>query len=130
MRLTHLWPFLPLSLPPITLPAQAAMDDSSLVRGVQVMNISLRMLHTSKQAAWQRPLVAALQDTLRTTALGPWFFSQIANPKVRAATAGGAGREGLAGTGAAQGPACPPPPAPFPTRPPRPRPLRLAAPRA
>lgn len=58
---------------------QAALDDASLVRGVMVMNISLRMLHTSKQAEWQRPLVRALQDTLRTSALGPWFFSQIAN---------------------------------------------------
>ncbi|KAI3430275.1 hypothetical protein D9Q98_004871 [Chlorella vulgaris] len=60
---------------------QAALDDASLVRGVQVMNISLRMLHSSKQAEWQRPLVRALQNTLRETQLGAWFFSQIANQK-------------------------------------------------
>lgn len=58
---------------------QAAVDDPSLIKGVQVINISLRMLHISKQPAWQRPLVLALQNSLRTTALGPWFFGQIAN---------------------------------------------------
>ena len=47
-----------------------------------VINISLRMLHSSKQPAWQRPLVAALQDTLRTTPVGAWFFGQLANAKV------------------------------------------------
>jgi pimeloyl-ACP methyl ester carboxylesterase len=57
---------------------QAAFDDSTLVPAVQVMNISLRMLHVSKQAPWQRPLVKALQSALRTTALGPAFFAQIA----------------------------------------------------
>ncbi|PRW20472.1 chloroplastic isoform X1 [Chlorella sorokiniana] len=60
---------------------QAAIDDPSLVRGVQIMNISLRMLHVSKQAPWQRPLVKTLQDTLRTSPLGAWFFGQIANTK-------------------------------------------------
>ena len=40
---------------------QAAIDEPSLVRGVQIMNISLRMLHVSKQAPWQRPLVKSLQ---------------------------------------------------------------------
>lgn len=57
---------------------QAALDAPSQVRGVQVMNVSLRMLHASKQPAWQRPAVATLQRCLRETALGPWFFSQIA----------------------------------------------------
>lgn len=42
---------------------------------------SLRMLHITKQPEWQRPLVAALQRTLRETALGPWFFSLIATPE-------------------------------------------------
>ncbi|KAL4422541.1 hypothetical protein ABPG75_008738 [Micractinium tetrahymenae] len=60
---------------------QAAIDEPALFSGVQVINISLRMLHISKQAPWQRPLVKALQDTLRTTALGPWFFGQIATKK-------------------------------------------------
>lgn len=57
---------------------QAACDDPSLVSAVQIMNVSLRMLHTSKQAPWARPLVAALQTALRTTPLGPLFFGQVA----------------------------------------------------
>jgi len=57
---------------------QAAADDPLLVPAVQVMNISLRMLHVDKQAPWQRPLIAALQRALRTTPLGPAFFSQVA----------------------------------------------------
>lgn len=40
---------------------QAAIDEPALFSGVQVINISLRMLHTSKQAPWQRPMVKALQ---------------------------------------------------------------------
>jgi pimeloyl-ACP methyl ester carboxylesterase len=57
---------------------QAAGDDSSLILAVQVINISLRMLHVDKQASWQRPAVRALQRALRTTGLGPAFFGQIA----------------------------------------------------
>lgn len=58
---------------------QAAIDDSSsLIKAVQVINISLRMLHINKQAPWQRPLVKALQNTLRETSLGSLFFNQIA----------------------------------------------------
>ncbi|PSC67131.1 chloroplastic isoform X2, partial [Micractinium conductrix] len=60
---------------------QAAIDEPALFKGVQVINISLRMLHINKQEPWQRPLVKALQDGLRTSALGPWFFGQIATPK-------------------------------------------------
>jgi pimeloyl-ACP methyl ester carboxylesterase len=61
---------------------QAAVQHKSLVRGVQVINISLRMLHLSKQAAWQRPLVAALQRTLRETSLGQMFFGSVATAQV------------------------------------------------
>lgn len=57
---------------------QAAIDDPLLVQGVQLMNVSLRMLHVSKQAPWQRPLVSALQAALRRSFLGPAFFSSIA----------------------------------------------------
>lgn len=41
------------------------------------------MLHVSKQAPWQRPLVAALQRTLRDGPLGRWFFTSLATQKVR-----------------------------------------------
>lgn len=57
---------------------QAAMDDPSVVVAVQVMNISLRMLHVTKQVAWMRPFIAKLQSTLRGTRLGPMFFAAIA----------------------------------------------------
>jgi hypothetical protein len=36
-----------------------------LVRGVQLINISLRGLHVDRQPAWQRPLVAAFQRLLK-----------------------------------------------------------------
>jgi pimeloyl-ACP methyl ester carboxylesterase len=57
---------------------QAAIDEPELILAVQVINISLRMLHESKQAPLAKPLVAALQKTLRTTSLGKLFFSQVA----------------------------------------------------
>ena len=50
---------------------QAAVDAPAKVRGVQLMNISLRMLHTTKQAAWQRPLVSSLQRLFAGNASGP-----------------------------------------------------------
>jgi hypothetical protein len=60
---------------------QAAIDCRAKVRGVQLMNISLRMLHASKQSPWSRPYVKALQDTLRTTQLGRMFFASVAKPQ-------------------------------------------------
>lgn len=61
---------------------QAAVDAPEKVAGVQLMDVSLRMLHTKKQAAWQRPLVTAFQRLLRETQLGKWFFGTIAKPDV------------------------------------------------
>eukprot|EP00891_Asterochloris_glomerata_P009833 jgi/Astpho2/9833/Aster-03797 len=60
---------------------QAAKVKPRLVRGVQLQNVSLRMLHSSKQNRFQRPLVKALQNTLRTTSLGQMFFKQVASAK-------------------------------------------------
>ena len=62
----------------------AAKQDPSSVRAVQVIDISLRMLHLSKQAPWQRPLVARLQRTLRESRVGVLFFGAVAKPKVHA----------------------------------------------
>ncbi|KAK9821095.1 hypothetical protein WJX81_001836 [Elliptochloris bilobata] len=60
---------------------QAAVDGGlAAVAGVQLLDVSLRMLHVRKQAPWQRPLVAALQRALRDTPLGTWFFSSVAKP--------------------------------------------------
>jgi hypothetical protein len=36
-------------------------DTEKLIKGIVLFNISLRMLHTSKQPALMRPLVTALQ---------------------------------------------------------------------
>jgi pimeloyl-ACP methyl ester carboxylesterase len=57
---------------------QAAIDEPELIPAVQIINISLRMLHESKQAPLAKPLITALQNTLRTTSLGKLFFSQVA----------------------------------------------------
>lgn len=46
------------------------------------MDISLRHMHVQKQAAWQRPLVAALQGVLHDTPLGAWWFAQLATKQV------------------------------------------------
>lgn len=56
--------------------------------GVQLQNVSLRMLHKKRQSAIQRPFVKALQTVLRTTPLGKVFFSQIATKRVRQLTFG------------------------------------------
>ncbi|KAL0045202.1 hypothetical protein WJX82_000513 [Trebouxia sp. C0006] len=60
---------------------QAAVQSPKLVLGVQLQNVSLRMLHKKRQSAIQRPFVKALQTVLRTTPLGKVFFSQIATKR-------------------------------------------------
>lgn len=57
---------------------QAAVDNPTLVPAVQIMNVSLRMLHVTKQPTWARPLISSLQTLLRTTPLGQLFFAQVA----------------------------------------------------
>ena len=48
------------------------------IKGVQLMDPSLRMLHKDRQPALQVPFTTALQYVLRETPLGKAFFSQIA----------------------------------------------------
>jgi pimeloyl-ACP methyl ester carboxylesterase len=57
---------------------EAAIKAPEKITSVQVMNISLRMLHIEKQPKLLKPFVSLLQKTLRTSALGPLFFKQIA----------------------------------------------------
>uniref|UniRef100_A0A7S1XB42 AB hydrolase-1 domain-containing protein n=1 Tax=Tetraselmis chuii TaxID=63592 RepID=A0A7S1XB42_9CHLO len=57
---------------------QAAVNRSDLVQGVQLLDVSLRMLHTSKQPPLARPFIAYFQKLLRTTSLGRSFFAQVA----------------------------------------------------
>ena len=66
---------------------QAAKDDElrpeaeRRIKGVTLLNVSLRMLHVKKTPAWQRPLVRSLQSFLRTTPVGEFFFKTIATPE-------------------------------------------------
>lgn len=61
---------------------QAAVQAPEKVKGVQLLDVSLRMLHTKKQQPWQRPLVSSFQRLLRETQLGRWFFGAVAKPQV------------------------------------------------
>jgi pimeloyl-ACP methyl ester carboxylesterase len=60
---------------------QAAVTRPDLIKGVVLMNISLRMLHVKKQPPIQRPLTSLLQTTLRETGIGKAFFEQVARPE-------------------------------------------------
>ena len=62
---------------------QAAVDDPARVKGVQIINISLRMLHINNQPAWKKPLVKGVQVIFRDTPLGTFFFNKVANKKAR-----------------------------------------------
>jgi len=60
---------------------QAAVDEPSAVKGVVLIDVSLRMLHVSKQPPLARPFIAWFQRLLRTTSLGKYFFSQVAQER-------------------------------------------------
>lgn len=60
---------------------QAAIDKPEMVRGLVLLNISLRMLHITKQEWWKKPFVKALQNVLRGTNLGQAFFKSVASKK-------------------------------------------------
>ena len=60
---------------------QVAVDAPEKVRGLALINISLRGLHVTKQPAIIRPFVKAFQQTLRETALGKSFFASVAKPR-------------------------------------------------
>ena len=57
---------------------QAAIYAPDRVRGVQLIDISLRGLHVDRQPPLARPLIAALQRLLRDTAAGRAFFAGVA----------------------------------------------------
>lgn len=44
---------------------EAALLDPEKVRGLMLINVSLRMLHVKKQQWYVRPFVKALQNVLR-----------------------------------------------------------------
>ncbi|KAI7728010.1 hypothetical protein M8C21_006077 [Ambrosia artemisiifolia] len=57
---------------------QAAVADPSICMGVMVINISLRMLHITKQPWYGRPLIRSFQNLLRNTPVGKFFFQTVA----------------------------------------------------
>lgn len=64
---------------------QAAVTDPAWVRGVAMLDCSLRMLHERKQAdkPWYRRLPPQwLQQILGNRAIGHFFFAQVAKPQV------------------------------------------------
>jgi len=58
----------------------AATEHTASVRGVQLMDVSLRMLHTSKMSPLQKPVIGAVQRVLRETPIGRAFFGSVATP--------------------------------------------------
>jgi pimeloyl-ACP methyl ester carboxylesterase len=63
---------------------QAAVDFPEQVRGVALLNCSLRLLHESKQATqpWYKRIGAPiLQSVLQNKPIGNWFFRNLAQPK-------------------------------------------------
>jgi pimeloyl-ACP methyl ester carboxylesterase len=56
----------------------AANTRPDLIKGVILIDISLRMLHITKQPPLARPLVRFIQDFLREGPFGNLFFSQVA----------------------------------------------------
>eukprot|EP01031_Cornospumella_fuschlensis_P032117 gene32117-38839_t len=57
----------------------AGLQDAR-IKGVVLINVSMRMLHTQKQNPLQRLLVPPLQFLLRETPLGRAFFANVAQP--------------------------------------------------
>jgi pimeloyl-ACP methyl ester carboxylesterase len=59
---------------------QSAVTNPKLVKGVVLINLSMRMLHIKKQNFIQKPLVNAIQTVLRETDIGKTFFKSVAKP--------------------------------------------------
>ncbi|CAM6104500.1 unnamed protein product [Calypogeia fissa] len=57
---------------------QCAISQPQKVRGILLLNISLRLLHIKKQSRFARPFVKALQNVLKNTNLGQRFFKEVA----------------------------------------------------
>ncbi|XP_024518304.1 pheophytinase, chloroplastic [Selaginella moellendorffii] len=60
---------------------EAALTRPASVKGLQLINISLRLLHIKKQARFARPFIKAFQELLRQTAVGKAFFKSVTTPE-------------------------------------------------
>lgn len=63
------------------LQASSVLNRNNLIKEVVLIDVSLRLLHVKKQNALQRAVVPVVQQVLRETPLGPFFFSQVATPQ-------------------------------------------------
>lgn len=59
----------------------ASVKGGTQVKGVQLLDLSHRLLHVKNQPALAKPFIWAFQELLYTTPLGEWFFSGIAKPE-------------------------------------------------
>uniref|UniRef100_A0A0D9X0P8 AB hydrolase-1 domain-containing protein n=1 Tax=Leersia perrieri TaxID=77586 RepID=A0A0D9X0P8_9ORYZ len=59
---------------------QAAVMDPQKCEGIFLLNISLRMLHISKQPWFGKPFIKSFQSLLRNTVIGRLFFNAVATP--------------------------------------------------
>ncbi|XP_019180000.1 PREDICTED: uncharacterized protein LOC109175200 [Ipomoea nil] len=60
---------------------QAAIMEPRFCKGIVLLNISLRMLHITKQPWYGRPFIRSFQNLLRNTEIGKLFFKAVATPK-------------------------------------------------
>ncbi len=62
---------------------QAAVDGPEWVKGVALLNCSLRLLHDRKRETqpFYKQFAPVLQQVLQYKPIGNWFFQQIAQPK-------------------------------------------------
>ncbi|KAJ8491017.1 hypothetical protein OPV22_012738 [Ensete ventricosum] len=60
---------------------QAAVMQPQICKGIILLNISLRLLHITKQPWYGRPFIRSFQSLLRNTAVGKLFFKAVATPE-------------------------------------------------
>ncbi|KAM7256518.1 hypothetical protein ACFE04_012259 [Oxalis oulophora] len=60
---------------------QASILQPQICKGLVLLNISLRMLHITKQPWFGRPFIKSFQSLLRNTVLGKYFFKTVATPE-------------------------------------------------
>lgn len=62
---------------------QAAVDGAEWIKGVALLNCSLRLLHDRKRSTqpFYKQFAPILQNVLQYKPIGHWFFNQLARPK-------------------------------------------------
>ena len=59
------------------LQASLTQDNSKIIKGIILIDISLRLLHVTKQNPLQRVVVPVIQRLFRETFIGKYFFKQV-----------------------------------------------------